>query len=361
MLLRKALVSVIRVISAMKLSLLLVWLCFNHIQSEKIVSCAIDSQVICKVNKTSVIDAEGFQIESKSQMSLLDFQKNLNISYLPVGVKKVFPHLASIDASSCRIRKISIKNFRGLSKLAILLLSYNLIEEVSAGTFKDSTKLEILSLNYNRIKTISKDALVGLPQAVKIHLFQNRCMSESLRTLASANIVISLFCSSKSVNESAVEEDSTPESSNKVSCEEISFRMIDQVLWHETCMLNGVTIINAADFQISSESSNVTAIFLQGNDEIFFLPIGLHRIFPALYEIAAEVCSIKKISKENFHGLQELKHIRLQGNFIEHIDGATFKNLPALRFINLSKKFKFAVSVCCVISDCKDFSFDYNS
>lgn len=189
-----------------------------------------------------------------------------------------------------------------------------------------------------------------MPKYSKVSLLGNDCVDESLSSTLSAIAITELSCESKANKENVIadeKDDSAFESSNKISCWDTRMLSWYHNSWQETCLMNDTEVIESEDFKVLSEVSSVTLLFMDGNDEIFFLPIALHRTFPALFAIKADFCSIKKISKPNFQGLRELTFLHLRGNLIEAVKSDTFIGLAFLRYVDLSTKFEaFHPSEC---------------
>lgn len=126
----------------------------NCVQSKKTISCkklartTIYSARMCVVNNTEKIDSETFEISSTATATTsLVFTSSWHISYLPVKMGEVFPHLQSLDASGCLVKEISPENFDGLGKLADLRLPRNRIKTIAANTFKSLVSLRNLDLS----------------------------------------------------------------------------------------------------------------------------------------------------------------------------------------------------------------------
>lgn len=98
--------------------------------------------------REATIDGAGFTINSELDILVfgLSFWSNKGISFLPVDVYKIFPHLVDMSAAGCSLKSISKENFRGLRELQLLLLYQNEIESFAADTFEDLTSLEELDL-----------------------------------------------------------------------------------------------------------------------------------------------------------------------------------------------------------------------
>lgn len=73
------------------------------------------------------------------------------------------------------------------------------------------------------------------------------------------------------------------------------------------------------------------------NKHLFFLPENISTTYPNLNALSAELCSIKEISKLNFHGLKELKSLWITGNPLQRIASNTFEDLESLERLYLCK------------------------
>lgn len=104
------------------------------------------------------------------------------------------------------------------------------------------------------------------------------------------------------------------------------------------CHLNGDTLINHDDVPMSvAKDTSKTMMYLNSNNDIYFLPVSVHESFPNIEHYAAERCSIQEISKKHFENLTELQKLWLDGNFITKIKSDTFEGLDKLADLNLGK------------------------
>lgn len=103
--------------------------------------------IVCVI-RNSTIDSDNFSISSKRNESVaLDFFQNKNVSYLPKHLRNTFPKLHQIHAKACSIKAIFSYNFKNLTMLTFLDLSYNQIERIESDSFNDLTSLEQLFLS----------------------------------------------------------------------------------------------------------------------------------------------------------------------------------------------------------------------
>jgi Leucine-rich repeat (LRR) protein len=102
----------------------------------------------CFMEKNASIKNDGFKIFSKKNetMKALYFGGNRKIFFLPINVSEAYPNLVLYNAGLCSLKRISLKNFRGLFKLQELFLYTNRIEIVRSDTFKDLISLQQLHL-----------------------------------------------------------------------------------------------------------------------------------------------------------------------------------------------------------------------
>lgn len=103
-----------------------------------------------------------------------------------------------------------------------------------------------------------------------------------------------------------------------------------------TCSIKPTSVIDAEDFQISS-NLNASAITFNQNWNFSYLPIKVGELFPDLHIIEGTSCLFKKISEANFEGLKSLKELRLSSNHIEEIPSECFKDLISLKELQLSE------------------------
>lgn len=95
---------------------------------------------------------------------------------------------------------------------------------------------------------------------------------------------------------------------------------------------DGYNIFNAKDEQMEWLTLNT-------NKKVYFFPVDIASKFPNLIMITAHACSIEAISRKNFRNLNKLIHLEFYSNKIERIESDTFKDLVALEYLWISKKF----------------------
>ena len=87
-----------------------------------------------------------------------------NVTFLEKGsfVSRGVFQLELISADFCKIRKIELGAFKGLTKLTDLSLQINEISEIIPGTFEKQSSLESLHLRNNNIQHLKIDVFCGL-------------------------------------------------------------------------------------------------------------------------------------------------------------------------------------------------------
>lgn len=107
----------------------------------------IGKQKTCFMNGSIAIESLAIRISVRDKdVKALILNHNKKIKFLPVDVPNTYPELQIYSALNCSIRTISKENFKGMSKLVILWLSYNRIEKINSNTFEDLTSMTELYL-----------------------------------------------------------------------------------------------------------------------------------------------------------------------------------------------------------------------
>jgi Leucine-rich repeat (LRR) protein len=136
---------------------------------------------ICRMDGSTVIDAENFDLSSELDESVTTIfaESNINIQYLPNNIYKAFPKLKTLNFKDCSLKIVIRKNFRNLNSLKSLDISFNRIETIVIGTFNDLINLEKLDLTLNYIKVLNGDVFKPLLNLKEVFLSDNLCIDES--------------------------------------------------------------------------------------------------------------------------------------------------------------------------------------
>lgn len=101
----------------------------------------------CGLKGTTSINKKDVTISNHDDsVQGMTFSTNKHINFLPVRVYQNFPNLIAYGAENCSIKDVSNDNFKGLTKLRALTLSFNQIKTVPFDTFEDLEGLERLVL-----------------------------------------------------------------------------------------------------------------------------------------------------------------------------------------------------------------------
>lgn len=122
-----------------------------------------------------------------------------------------------------------------------------------------------------------------------------------------------------------------------VSCESKENGNLNYLGSVKLCRMDRETKINSDDTTISPDAT-ITALSLNGNKNISFLPIEVAISFPDLAYYSASFCSIKSVTKKHFKDLSKLKVLHLGQNEIVKIKSDSFEDLVSLRFVYLRKQ-----------------------
>lgn len=129
----------------------------------------------------------------------------------------------------------------------------------------------------------------------------------------------------------------TTAKSSQISCEEIKNIKWKKLEPQKTCLMN-TTTIDKKDLEMSSMvDETVTGMGLQGNKNIFYLPVLVSENFPNLVAFSAGGCSVASIFKDNFKNLKKLKLLHLEKNQIETLPSNAFEDLKQLETLHLGR------------------------
>ena len=130
--------------------------------------------------ETSDIDCSGSGLNSipsnfPAHVRALVLDGN-NITYFENGtfLSRGLVELEMLNADICKLRKIQLGAFNGLTKLMLLSMQGNKISEIIPGTFEKLSHLEILSLGFNIIEHLESGVFNGLVSLKFIGLQGNK-------------------------------------------------------------------------------------------------------------------------------------------------------------------------------------------
>lgn len=124
---------------------------------------------------------------------------------------------------------------------------------------------------------------------------------------------------------------------NEVNCERMKFALDEETPVKTCYMKNTTKILKAGSIISLPRDEEMKKLNFRTNKKIFFLPIKISKSFPDLLVLDAGRCSLKKIARESFQGLQNLQKLFLDQNRIEKVPKNTFEDLIELLIIDLSE------------------------
>lgn len=96
---------------------------------------------------STVIESTEFLISRDETVEGFDAYSNQRLKRLPSNLGETLPNLLTLQAYQCSIREIRQEDFKGLSKLGDLNLSFNQIEQINDDTFEGIPAVERINLS----------------------------------------------------------------------------------------------------------------------------------------------------------------------------------------------------------------------
>ncbi|XP_022616855.1 toll-like receptor 13 [Seriola dumerili] len=96
-----------------------------------------------------------------------------NDHYLTAIPDDIPKNATSLNLASNQIAKITMTDLRGLSKVRVVEVQYNLISHIDDGAFTDLTELKVLIMDENKLTQLTDDMFQGLSKLVTLSLYSN--------------------------------------------------------------------------------------------------------------------------------------------------------------------------------------------
>lgn len=116
--------------------------------------CQFENLTVFNENETLQEVISSGQNQSISDVISLSPLHPNNLTYLPLGIGKLFPVIQTLSVAQCNVHFIRRESFLHMEKLKHLQLGGNKIEEIREETFWDLKNLSLLSLCGNHIKVL---------------------------------------------------------------------------------------------------------------------------------------------------------------------------------------------------------------
>lgn len=218
-----------------------------------------------------------------------------------------------------------MENFENLYNLESLNFAGNQIEKVESDTFENLGAVDKINLGRNRIKSINADLFEVMIFLNTVILESNQCIDENF---VGEKGILAIAAR---INNRCKFQDAAKE----VKCFSISNGCTDWTTGACCDMSRGTAIGSPNTIISGAQNTEMLRMHFSGNKQIQFLPVSVAIKFPNIIHYWARACSIQKISKLNFVGLEMMSNLWLASNEIETIMSDTFEGLKALQNIGL--------------------------
>ncbi|XP_038214173.1 toll-like receptor 6 [Zerene cesonia] len=291
-----------------------------------------------------------YSLSKLRSLSKLYLQNNA-ISTLEDEAFKGLISLEVLNLSNNFLSSVSIDIFTDTKHLKEINLSNNTLNVLQPGLFSDMEQLQILDLSHNELTSqwINKGIFIGLLRMVILNVSYNklnkidRYTFQDLYSLQKLNLEHNDIVS---IDEHSFEElrnlHSLTLSHNKLF-------HIHTHLFTDLHVLHELFLDNNKIKHIDENAfDNITTIEdLSLNDNVLSsIPVSIRKL-RSLRSLDIGNNNITHLSRENFHGLNELFGLRLVDNKVTSLNENTFEHLPQLQVLNLaSNKIKFVAQGC---------------
>lgn len=101
--------------------------------------------------------------------------------------------------------------------------------------------------------------------------------------------------------------------------------------------LQGASLHYVTNLHEQGQRDRDVKIFTVRKQICSFVPMRIENFFPFLQELEIDSSGLRKVSRDNFANLPQLKTIILPGNNLEHLPGDLFSKNPRIMHIDVSK------------------------
>lgn len=145
----------------------------NYTQKFENYKCTISDQEV-PLNDEIVLDSRdnGNLFTSNHEVKEI-LMENLNISYVPNQIFKIFPNVEILSLEQIALKGWSKEYLEGANKLEKLIIWSSLIEDFEDGAFAEAPQLSSLSIWMSQMKTISPGMFQNLTNLIEVDLRHN--------------------------------------------------------------------------------------------------------------------------------------------------------------------------------------------
>jgi Leucine-rich repeat (LRR) protein len=267
---------------------------------------------------------------------------NITLTYFQNDsfVSKGLVELEVLYADFCKLIKIELGAFNGLTKLTQLTLRGNEISEIIPGTFQNISRLGYLDLSYNRIEQLESDVFSGLVDLEYIDLVGNKLQFLHPHTFVRLPNLLTLNLSNNSALQIPTDRHFINSHSlkhlgisgcNVFSVSVETFANVSALEWLDL----SENRIRSLDIFLLKVLPKLTKLRLNRNEISEIIP-GTFENFSRLEYLELVNNRIEHLRSDVFSGLVNLKYIHLQGNKLQYLHPDTFVGLPNLQSLFLS-------------------------
>jgi Leucine-rich repeat (LRR) protein len=258
-------------------------------------------------------------------------------------VSKGLFDVQKLQAGFCKITKIELGAFNGLTWLNHLSLESNDISEIIPGTFDMTSHLEHLDLKYNIIEHLESDVFRGLVKLQYIYLEGNKLQNLHPDTFLGIKSPQSLFLSKNSDLQIPTDHNFIISHSlkrldisycNILSVSVETFANVSALKWLDLSYNH----LRSLDMNILNLLPELSVLKLRSNLIRKIIP-GIFENFSRLEYLFLDYNKIEVLGNDTFSGLVNLKYIDFQGNKLQHLHPDTFVRLPNLQRLFLPMNF----------------------
>jgi Leucine-rich repeat (LRR) protein len=230
-------------------------------------------------------------------------------------VSRGLVELEILQADFCKLRKIELEAFNGLTMLKQLSMLGNNISEIIPGTFEKMSRLENLRLDHNRIDQLDSNTVYGLVNLKNLSLEGNILQYLLPDTFVELPNLQNLVLG----NNTGLQ---VPTDHNFINSNSLKHLGIYD------CNVSSVSFETFANVS-TLESLDLSYNYLRNLD------INILKVLSELSELKLEHNKISEIIPGTFQKNSSLEFLYLGNNFIQHVEIGVFSGLVNLKILSL--------------------------
>ena len=255
-------------------------------------------------------------------------------------VSRGLVELQTIQADFCKIRKIELGAFNGLTKFRNLSIQGNEITEIIPGTFQKASQLKLLILWNNRIEKLESDVFCGLVELYYIDLEGNRLQYLHPDTFSGLPNLQKLFLSNNPGLQIPTDRHFiTSHSLKLLGISGCNVSSVSVETFANVSALKQLDLsynnLRSFDINILKVLPKLSELYLNANNISEIIP-GTLETFSHLEYLHLHYNKIEQLESDVFCGLVKIEYIDLDGNRLQYLHPDTFEGLPKLENLYIS-------------------------